>query len=208
MRLLDAVKQEGRPFNVPDCSRNELPEFFKEMGFKIGAEVGVYLGVFTEKFLQAGLIIYAIDPWIGYSGAGRTEQVQTKQDTNFNLAHQRLSPYKNCTMIRRTSMDAVADFENAALDFVYIDGDHRFRYIAEDISEWYQKIKPGGVISGHDYFVTHPGANNVICQVEKVVDAFVDTYGIKNFYTFGRSKPTLEEEAKDDKTLSWMWIKK
>lgn len=136
MKLIDAVKEKGRPFNVPDCGRDELPAFLKEMGLTTGAEIGVYRGEFTEKFLLAGLNVYAIDPWIGYSGAGRTEQVQTKQDTNFEEAKRRLSPYKNCIPIRKTSMEALPRIKDGSLDFVYIDGDHRFRFIAEDIYEW------------------------------------------------------------------------
>lgn len=199
MELIDAIKQKGIPFNIPDCSRNKLPEFFKEIGFTVGAEIGVFLGEFTEQLCRVGLSIYAIDPWTGYAGAGRTEQVQKKQDTNFTEARKRLSPFKNCTLIRQTSMEAVKDFDDNVLDFIYIDGDHKFRYIAEDLSEWYQKVKPGGIISGHDYSLTPPGANNVIIQVQKVVDAFVYTYGIESFYILG--------ENTKDRAPSWMFFK-
>ncbi len=47
---------------VPDCSRNELPQFLKTMGCKTGAEIGVYRGEFTERFCKAGLKIFGIDP--------------------------------------------------------------------------------------------------------------------------------------------------
>lgn len=207
MKLIDAIKEKGKPFSVPDCSRDSLPEFFSQMGYKVGAEVGVFRGEFTEKFCQRGLAMYAIDPWIGYSGAGRSEKVQEKQDSNLDTAKARLSLYKNCTLIRRTSMEAVADFENESLDFVYIDGDHRFRYIAEDLYEWYQKVKRGGVMSGHDYFSTRPEATNVICHVGPVVDAFVETFGIESFYTFGYSENN-EQETKNDRTLSWLFFKR
>ncbi len=203
MKLIDAIKlsnaekQNESPFNVPDCGRDELPEFFCEMGYVVGAEIGVYRGEFTEKFCKAGLQIYAIDPWLPFVGQGKSEQRQDMQDYNYDQAKKILSQYKNCTMVREYSMDALKHFEPKSLDFVYIDGDHRFRYIAEDISEWYAKVKNGGVIAGHDYYATTPSANNLICQVKPVVDAFIQTYGITNFYTFGRS----------DRFLSWMFIK-
>jgi len=196
MNLIDAIKQKGRPFKIPDCSRDNLPQFFVQMGYKTGAEIGVFHGKFTEKFCEAGLEMYAIDPWSGYAGAGRTEKLQEKQDMNYETAKLCLSRFPNCTIIRKSSIEAVDDFGPESLDFVYIDGDHRFRYIAEDISEWFTKVKSGGIISGHDYFCTSPQARNVICQVKPVVDAFIETYKIENFYIFGT-----------DRAPSWMFIK-
>jgi len=188
MNLIEGTKQQGLPFQIPDCSRNALPQFFVEKGYKVGAEIGVFQGEFTEKFCQAGLTMHAIDPWTGYAGAGRTEKVQGKQDINFEHAAARLSP----------SMAALEDFKNDSLDFVYIDGDHRFRYIAEDISEWFRKVKKGGAIAGHDYFMTSPTSTNVICQVEPVVDAFIKVMSIENLYVF---------ESDSDRSPSWMFIK-
>ena len=61
MRLIDGIQRKGRPacagrpVEIPDCSRDELPELFAEIGYKVGAEIGVYKGAFTEKFCNAGL---------------------------------------------------------------------------------------------------------------------------------------------------------
>ena len=204
MKLKEALNEIGRPFVIEDCSRDNLPEFFKEMGYKIGAEIGPYHGEFTAKFCEAGLKMYAIDPWIAYLGAGRSENKQDKQDTNYDIAKRNLGKYDNCEIIRSYSMDALSKFENNSLDFVYIDGDHRFRYIAEDITEWTNKVKKGGVVSGHDYFNTDPWANNVLCQVKSVVDAYIDAYRIEKFYIFGKLEETKQ---KNDRFYSWMFIK-
>lgn len=178
-------------------SRDELPNYFKQLGFTTGAEVGVYRGEFTEKFCKAGLAMYAIDPWIPFKGQGRSEETQGMQDTNYEYTKKRLGSYKNCTLIKKTSMGALNDFRDGSLDFVYLDGDHRFRYVADDIAEWYFKVKKGGIVAGHDYYMTAASAKNLICQVKAVVDAFVATYEIKDFYIFGEN----------DKYLSWMFIK-
>ena len=55
MDLIEGIKHKGRPFEIPDCSRDNLPKFFKQMGYKAGAEIGVYMGAFSEKFCKAGL---------------------------------------------------------------------------------------------------------------------------------------------------------
>lgn len=184
MKLIDAIKQKGNPFIVPECSRNELPYFLKSMGYQTGAEIGVYQGEFTKKFCEAGLKMYGIDPWLSFHGQGKAGKSQELQDLNYNHAKKLLSVYKNCSLIRKTSSEALGDFGFNNLDFVYIDGDHRFKQVAEDIYEWYSKVRKGGIISGDDYTLTGPTSTHLICQVAPVVDAFVKTYNIENYYIF------------------------
>jgi len=150
--------------------------------------------------------MYAIDPWRAFKGQGRTQNRQERQDFLYGHTKRVLTKYPNCKIIRKTSMEAVEDFKNDSLDFVYIDGNHTFHYIAQDMYKWYGKIKRGGILCGHDYFCTPPEATNIVCQVGAIVDAFVKAFNIKNFYIFGRSKP-FEEEKRYDKFLSWMIIK-
>jgi hypothetical protein len=209
MKLIDAINNlEGEsPIRIPNTFRCDFPDFLVEMGYKVGAEIGVYKAQFTDLFCKAGLKMYAIDPWKAYAGAGRTQKAQDRQDFLYSHACRVLAPYSNCTIIRKSSMDALSDFKDGSLDFVYIDADHTFRYVAEDIVEWEKKVRKGGIVSGHDYFTTIPEARNVICHVEVIVDAYVRAFNIEKFYIFGKAIPG-EEKTKDDKYPSWMWIKK
>lgn len=212
MVIKEALKEKGHPFIIPDCSRDDLPSFFKEMGYKTGAEIGVYMAGFTEKLCKSGLNIYGIDPWIPYGGGGKAHNTQPAQDALFINAINKLKKYANFSVIRKTSMDALADFKDGSLDFVYIDGDHRFEYVAEDIVNWSRKVRTGGIVSGHDYKCTDPAVDKLLIskklhlQVGAIVDAYVRAFGIENFYALGRSKP-LREEALNDIYLSWFWIK-
>lgn len=196
MRLKDGLEFKGRPFVVPNTLRRDFPEFFKQMGYKTGAEVGVYRGEYSKGFCEAGFKFYAIDPWKGYKGAGRTEQKQEEQDLSYKITQELLAPYPNCTIIRKSSMDALEDFADESLDFVYLDGDHRFRYAAEDIVEWEKKVRKGGIISGHDYWNTNPDASNLMCQVGVIVDAYTKLYDIDFYITSNNRAP------------SWFWLKK
>lgn len=204
MKLIDGLKLKGRPAKIPDCPRDNLPQFFVDMGYKVGAEIGVHKGAFTEKFCQAGIKMYAIDPWMAFPGQGRTQMVQERQDFLYGHTQRTLAPYKDCTIIRATSMDALKQFDDGSLDFVYIDGDHSFRHFAEDIVEWSKKVRSGGIVSGHDYFYTSPKERNVVCHVEPVVDAYVKVSGIENFYIFGEIE---NAQKRDDKCPSWMFQK-
>lgn len=205
MKLIDGLKLKGRPAEIPDCSRDDLPQFFVEMEYKVGAEIGVDKGEFSEKFCQAGLKLYATDPWRSYSDyadSGDQEQL----DSIYEQTKKLLAPYPTCTIIRKTSMEAAEDFADRSLDFVYIDGNHQFKYVAEDICEWSKKVKVGGVVCGHDYIYTDPRSQAGICHVIYVVNGYTQAYRIDSWYLLGR-KERLEGETRD-RFRSWMFVNK
>lgn len=205
MKLIDGIKNNGRPFEIPDCSRDDLPEFFGEMGFKVGAEIGVYKGEFSEKFAKAGLALFAIDAWQIYQDYGNSRG-QARLDFQYEHTKRVLAPYPKCKIIRKTSMEAVADFEDESLDFVYIDANHEFRYIAEDLYEWSKKVKKGGIVSGHDYFYHKSGTNTDHWHVAYILKAYIGAFNIPNFYLLGSKD--MKEGEKRDRWRSWMWIKR
>jgi len=205
MRIIDGIRKiRGRPGIISDCGRDDLPEFWKEMGFKVGVEIGVYYGEFSEIIAKSGLTLYSVDPWRVYRDFGHPEE-QAKHDRIYEEAKKRLTPYPNCILVRKTSIEALDDFNDDSLDFVYIDGNHHFRYIADDIVEWTRKLKKGGVISGHDYIYTKSRSINGGCDVHYIVDAYVKAAMIRNFWVLGR-KEYIDGE-KRDRWRSWMWFK-
>lgn len=204
MKLIDGIKQQGEPFEIPDCTRDDLPQFFIDLGFKVGAEIGVDKGEFSQHFGKAGLKLFAIDPW-RYDKQYHESPIQKRLDFLYEHTQRVLAPYPNCKIIRKTSMEAVEDFEDESLDFVYIDGNHQFRYIAEDLVEWSKKVKKGGVICGHDYIYTSGKTKAGTVHVIYVVNAFIKAYGIKNWYLLGR-RERRDNEVRD-RFRSWMWIK-
>ena len=66
-------------------------------------------------------------------------------------------------------MDAVADVRNDSLDFVFIDADHKYTSVCEDIREWSKKVRRGGIVSGHDYYKTRGENLGVINAVNEYV---------------------------------------
>lgn len=202
--LMKALTQTGSPYEIPDCSRDDLPQFFLEMGFKVGAEIGVYKGEFSEKFAKAGLKLYAIDPWRIYKDYDNPRG-QSRLDFQYEHTKRVLSPYPQCEIIRKTSMEAADDFEDESLDFVYIDGNHEFRYIAEDLFEWTKKVKKGGIVAGHDYFFNKTGTGEQMWHVAYVLKAYIASFGVQNWYLLGREEAVPGE--KRDKWRSWMFVK-
>jgi hypothetical protein len=203
MKLIDGLKLKGRPAEIPDCSRDDLPAFFIDLGFKVGAEIGVAKGEFSEKLVKAGLTLYAIDPWTSYKDYDGTNNQQWF-DSEYKHAKKVLAPYSNCHLVRKNSLEAAADFTDGSLDFVYIDGNHQLMYVIEDLVVWSKKVKVGGIISGHDYIYTNPRTQAGICHVIYALNAYIQAYKIANFYLLGK-KDRIESETRD-RFRSWMFI--
>lgn len=49
------------------------------------------------------------------------------------------------------SAQAARHYQDESLDFVFIDADHSYQAVKRDIGAWLPKVKPGGIIAGHDY---------------------------------------------------------
>lgn len=199
------ANNDGR-VEIPDTKRRQLSTFFKEMGFKVGVEVGVYRGQFTRYLLKEGAKVYAVDPWLEYPDYGDPKvHFQDRQNEIYESARKRLSGYDNCVLVRKTSMEAVKDFKDNSLDFVYIDGHHGFKYVTEDIYEWSKKVKSGGIISGHDYALgRHKPNTPYVLQVKFVIDAYTKAFKIPKWYVLGRHE-NYEGENRDQ-YRSWFWI--
>lgn len=59
--------------------------------------------------------------------------------------------FDGVTIIEENSLNAHRHFAARSLDFVFIDGDHSYRGVRQDILNFRPKVKPGGILAGHDY---------------------------------------------------------
>ncbi len=69
--------------------------------------------------------------------------------------------------VRMLSTDAAKKYANESLDFVYIDADHTYEALKEDITAWFPKVKQGGILGGHDYCQSFPGVIKIVDEVFK-----------------------------------------
>ncbi len=53
--------------------------------------------------------------------------------------------------ITESSVTAAGCFEDGSLFFVFLDADHLYEAVRDDIAAWKGKIRPGGILAGHDY---------------------------------------------------------
>lgn len=191
------------PIEIPDFGRNQLADLFKELNFNLGVEVGVSQGHYSKILIQANpdLKLYGVDPYEPHSGY-RDYTHQTTFNRLNETAHQQLDQFTNYTFVPKYSMEAVKDFTDNSLDFVYIDGDHSFQSVTNDIAEWSKKVRKGGIISGHDYARQK---DNARVHVVQVVNAYTSAWNIRPWFVLGRQAKG-EGLIRDD-IRSWMWVK-
>lgn len=191
---------------IPDVGRDDFPKFLAECGYKVGIEIGIDRGEYGVTLCKAGLKMYGVDSYIRYDAYKK----EGAYESHYDDAVKNLTGY-DYTIINKFSMDALDDFEDNSLDFVYIDGNHTLPYVAQDIFGWERKVKHGGIISGHDYAVVkgprerqEPKVYDGV-HVKFAVDAFVYIARVPKLYVLGRR--LRREGEKRDKWRSWFFFK-
>jgi predicted O-methyltransferase YrrM len=168
-------------------TRNELPLVMKELGYRTGAEIGVLRGAYSRLLCETipDLRLKCVDPWIPFR-EGRSAE---RMEGHFIRAKRRLRGF-HVEFIREQSMEAVRKVPNKSLDFVYIDAMHEFDSVMLDLLHWGDKVRPGGMIAGHDY--SPPAWHN---GVMLAVDTYTKAHGIKKWY------------ITDEEDKSYFWVK-
>jgi len=125
-------------------------------------EIGTWTGDFAEALLKSTqcTTLVCVDPYKFFNDFSYRDSMNLKLHSNaenrFQTAKRRLETIgKNrIQMLRKVSMDAIHDISDNSLDFVYIDGNHEYKYALEDILAWYPKVKAGGILAGDDVWST------------------------------------------------------
>jgi hypothetical protein len=203
---LSPVREHYLP--IRNMNRNNLAELFHELGFTKGAEVGVETGAYSQVLCEANpdLELFCVDPYSPGAYEPDINGIDYRMDhfeKMYTRAKETLADY-NANVIRKTSLDASRNFEDNSLDFVYIDGNHSFVNVAIDIHEWSKKVRPGGIVSGHDFAFFSSKKQN---HVKYVVLTYTKAYGIKPFFVAGAEEMD-EPGIVRDKFRSWFWVKR
>jgi|UniRef100_A0A8J9SJD4 hypothetical protein len=145
------------PAGIPALrSKADLGPLMQARGFTDGAEVGVQSGVHAQQILQAWTScqkFHLVDLWghqENYKDSANV--VQDKQDSLFQSTQNRLQPWRHITTFHRMlSTQAAQRIPDQSLDFVYIDARHDYCGVTEDLRAYYPKLRPGGILAGHDF---------------------------------------------------------
>lgn len=152
-----------------------------------GVEIGVAEGWYSTRIMELGQVdkLYGVDPYLPHQGY----RDYTRESTFNRLqtkSHERLEKYHNYEFIQDYSLEAVKRFEDNSLDFVYIDGDHSYEAVMDDIEVWIAKVKPGGILAGDDYIRSH--RDKRFYDVIGAVDDYVEFNQIPNLYLYHKGR--------------------
>jgi hypothetical protein len=141
------------------------------------AEIGVLKGDYANLIsLQSISKLFLIDPWvsipdISHRWHGAPQDVIDKYKSE---VYKKFEKNQSIKILEKYSADAVLDFESDYFNWIYLDANHTYSFVIEDLKNWWDKLKSGGYICGNAY-IDNPVARNVLdFGVIPAVDDFLE----------------------------------
>jgi hypothetical protein len=94
--------------------------------------------------------------------------------------------YDSFEIIKDSSHNASNQFTNSSIDYIMLDAGHSYEDVRDDIKYWYNKVKPGGFISGDDY------GGSFFPGVTQAADEFFYKQFNRGFRSWIRKKPRIQ----------------
>jgi hypothetical protein len=122
--------------------------------YKLAAEIGVQRGEFSKVILNGwNGHLFLIDSWQKLENYEDIANV-SNESQSFNLEQTKINVSQHTeryTIIKDLSHAASKLFQDQSLDLVYLDADHSYNGVIQDLTCWLPKVRMGGMICGHDY---------------------------------------------------------
>jgi len=156
-------------------SRNELITLVSSPNAKI-AEIGVEYGGYTDIYYNDEYEIHLIDMWQTEGNDFYFSQNPGQVERGYNQIINKYSNKENVKIIKSKSDEASLLYQDEYFDWIYIDADHSYEAVLNDIKKWFPKLKKGGILSGHDFNPdpSHPDYEKF--GVNKAVNEFFGTH--------------------------------
>ena len=191
------------PIEIPDCGRLDLAAWFQLLGFRRGVEVGVKEGDYSVALLEANpdLHLWSVDPWL-VREEYHDRRGQPVFDDYESTARRSLGAFGvRSEILKERSAEAHLRFGRRSLDFVYIDGHHNLYNVIHDLHVWSGRVRPGGIVAGHDF----ARYKNQAMHVVQGVHAYTDAYLIAPWFVLG-TKAKVEGQTRD-RHRSFAWVR-
>jgi hypothetical protein len=121
------------------------------------AEIGVFRGANAKRLrlLFPDAHLYLIDPWRLYDDYCSPEAAampgnEKDYEEAYSFVVQEFKNDPKVTILRKSSAEA-AGIVPDNLDVVFIDGNHAYPFVKQDIELWLPKVKSKGLCAGHDF---------------------------------------------------------
>lgn len=131
-------------------------------------------------------LCYAVDPYMPFIdepwGLISQEEVNGWKATALSILNTQGNRVK---FLEMTSLEAAKQINDESLDYIFIDGDHNYEPVLNDCRAYWNKVKRGGLFSGHDWNL--------------------DT--VKNAVTRFREEHNIITEVRFTNNNVWYWYK-
>lgn len=120
----------------------------------ICVEIGVLKGDYADLICSHPISeLYLVDPWVSISDVpDRWHAVpQEKMDEYKTEVINRFEGNDKVKIINKYSVDAASDFEDNSINWIYLDGNHSYDFVVQDLNSWWPKVKSSGFVCGNAY---------------------------------------------------------
>lgn len=152
--------------------RESFGNWLNDAGFLgIGVEVGCAFGWFSELVLSQwkGTKLFMVDPWEKQPQEIYREKTDCVDYSDWFVNCSRIAERdQRVTLVRQYSVDGCKLLPDGECDWVYIDANHSYRHVLEDMDAWWPKVKSGGLLCGHDCY--HDTTYPHWCEVKPAVE--------------------------------------
>ena len=139
-------------------------DIIKENNYKYIAEIGIGYGTHAKYILKNNDIekLYLIDPMKKYDNDGFVDDILKQKSTYnnhfdemYDLINNELKPWNEKYIWFRQESISINNEQipNEKLDCIFIDGNHEYSFVRDDLNFWWNKLKHGGQILGDDYWM-------------------------------------------------------
>ena len=160
-----------------------MTQFLRDyFGYKslIGCEIGVAKAYNAKNLCELLNVktLFLIDPYEPYP----QEHKLSHHKGQFTEAQQNLEAFQNVVeWLLCYSTEAIQWLPNK-LDFVYVDGNHQYQHVKQDLRLYFEKVRHGGVIGGHDFCGNWTGVVKAV--VEFADEKELDLHGAEHDFWF------------------------
>ena len=147
------------------------------------AELGVFIGEYSQNIINVvnPSKLYMVD--IFGKGKAHSMGIQVSDLSKYyDILTNKYINNNNICVVKSTTTKFLQSLPLDSLDAVYIDAEHSYRAVSDDLNNSYDKVKLGGYIMGHDY--DRP-------EIQKAVNEFCVKYELNVLHTTEDSPPSF-----------------
>lgn len=167
-------------FDQAEIARTKILRALPKGG--VGVEIGVWKGEFSARIFKETrpATLHLVDPWAVSDAADRADAAwygagqisQAEMDTIHDGVARQFARQIDAGTVRihrKPSQDALRDFADESVDYVYVDGDHSYAGVTADLQDAFRITRPGGFICVDDYKLGAWWGDDVIRAVHEML---------------------------------------